>query len=108
MANPHAFILKLRSVQRDLNLSTGDLALWLARPRGTVYSWLFGGHVPVWDDKAGEGLRRLRLLEHCPAFPVPYGVTKRQRRHYIQQAYAYANAPAHAKHDGVPAADPSP
>ena len=88
---PKQFVQRLTTVADQRSLTAGDLALWLGRPRATVYSWLFMGHLPVAGPVLVECERRLTLLRACKAFPVPYEITKRERRDYILKAYQDAN-----------------
>ena len=88
---PPQFVLRLEAVAARYALTAGDLAIWFERPRATVYSWLFMGHLPLAGLVLVECERRLGLLEVSKAFPVPYEVTKRSRRDYILKAYQDAN-----------------
>ena len=88
---PKGFVGSLRAVAAKGSLTPGDLSVWFARPRATIYSWLHGGHYPLDDAVFRECVRRLALLKASGAFPVPYEVTKRQRRTYISGAFADAD-----------------
>ena len=98
---PKRFVSLLTEQATRRSLTAGDLAIWFERPRATVYSWLFMGHMPVAGPVLVECERRLWLLKACKAFPVPYEITKRQRGAYILKAYQDANN--HRVPEGHPA-----
>ena len=86
-----AFCEELSSVRERFDLNPNDLAIWLGRPRSTVYSWLYFGYSPPPGATLDELSRRLNLLRKSKAFPVPYTIGQRQRRGYILEAYECAD-----------------
>jgi hypothetical protein len=71
-------------------LTDSDLALWFDRPRQTVASWSHG-HKPREGPVFDELVRRLKILDECEDFPVPYSIHQRERRAYIKKAFADAD-----------------
>jgi hypothetical protein len=85
------FCARLLAVAGKHDLTASDLAIWFARPRVTVRTWMADEHRP--DAARGafkECARRLDMLERSSDFPVPYEVLKHGRRAYIQKAFINA------------------
>ena len=105
--SPEDFLARLLAVAGRCAFTPSDLAIWFARPRFTVRKWLdracgnVGGHLPKEGPILVECARRLKLLEQCRDFPVPYEVLKHERKGYIEKAYINAN------NGGVPKRDPA-
>src|ERR1700679_22967 len=92
------FLARLLAVAGKCAFTPSDLAIWFARPRFTMRTWLDGatgregGHVPITEGPVyAECVRRLKLLEKSRDFPVPYEVLKHGRRAYIEKAFLNAN-----------------
>lgn len=90
------FVHELRKLATKFNLTASDLAVWFARPRATVRTWLFEGRSPRDETVLTECARRLRLLASSEKFPIPWEVTAQLRPTYIREAYK------HADNAGVP------
>jgi len=84
-------VLELRKTATQFGLTASDLAVWLARPRATVRTWLRDGRAPRDDRVLTECARRIRLLRSCDKFPIPYEVTAQLRATYIREAFRNAD-----------------
>lgn len=97
--NGEQFVKRLLAVASRLDLTASDLAIWFARPRPTMRTWLAlargnetNAHAPTTEGRIfTECVRRLALLEGSADFPVPYEVLKHGRRGYIETAYLNAD-----------------
>jgi len=94
---PDAFCNRLSRIATKRSLTASDLAIWFARPRQTVRTWLdnardqANAHRPTTGPVFRECVRRLYLLERSSYFPVPYEVLKHARKSYITKAFLDAN-----------------
>lgn len=84
------FVRELRRCADDFGLTASDFALWFDQPRPTVRTWLIDGRAPR-DGRLTECMRRLKLVRTCGRFPMPWTITARFRRTYLQEAYKRAN-----------------
>ena len=89
--SPEMFLKSLRDSRKRLDLTPSDLALWFGRPRATIKTWLEQDRTPRGERVLAECVRRLKLLQLSPAFPVPYEVTALARTKYVRTAYERAN-----------------
>src|SRR5271166_3267021 len=97
---PWEFVVRLDATIKR-GLTDSDLAVWFDRPRSTVSSWLWRGHLPRKGAIFDELVRRLLLLEGSPAFPIPYTTRQRARRAYVIEAFKNAD------NRGVSSGDPA-
>jgi hypothetical protein len=89
--SPEQFTHELRTQSKRLDLTASDLAVWFARPRSTVRTWLANERTPKTGRVLDECARRLKLLRSTRALPVPYAVMKFERLAYVKRAFDHAD-----------------
>lgn len=98
--NAPEFCARLLAVAGKHYLTASDLAIWFARPRVTVRTWLKSEHLPDMRRRAyAEHVRRLEMLERAAEFPIPHAILAHGangHRAYIEKAFINAN------NEGVP------
>jgi hypothetical protein len=82
-----SFTSELKACAKRGDMTISDLALWFARPRSTVLTWVEHGRTPS-GPSARDAYRMLELLKtavrNSPGFPIPESLAWKYRTEHVR------------------------